>query len=75
MTLTARSALVATLALAILWTGGWTGPLTGSALQDKTALTTGDPPTNGVWIDSLDLSNAPIRRPRAGRGQMAPRPR
>src|SRR5262249_30601473 len=31
-----------------------------------------DPPPNGVWIDSLDLSNAPIRRPRAGRGQTTP---
>jgi alpha-galactosidase len=27
-----------------------------------------------IWIDSLDLSKAPIRRPRAGRGQPTPPP-
>src|SRR5215813_3487234 len=72
MTPPTRCALLATLAVAILWTGGWTGRLTGPAKQDKTPLTTADPPPNGVWIDSLDLSNAPIRRPRAGRGQTTP---
>ncbi|HEY3884618.1 MAG TPA: NPCBM/NEW2 domain-containing protein, partial [Vicinamibacterales bacterium] len=34
-----------------------------------------NPPPNGVWVDSLDLSTAPIRRPRRfGRGQTAPPP-
>ena len=36
--------------------------------QDQTALRAADPPANGVWVDSLDLSQAQIRRPRAGRG-------
>lgn len=32
-----------------------------------------DPPPNGVWVDSLDLTNAPLRRPRRfGRGQTTP---
>ena len=33
-----------------------------------------DPPQNAVWVDSLDLSNAPIRRPRPQRGQTAAAP-
>ena len=36
------------------------------------ALRLADPPANGVWVDSLDLSKASIRRPRAGRGQPTP---
>jgi alpha-galactosidase len=35
--------------------------------QDQAALQQADPPPGGLWIDSLDLSKAPIRRPaRAG---------
>ena len=33
-----------------------------------------DAPTNAVWVDGLDLSRAPIRRPRAQRGQPPPAP-
>jgi len=40
--------------------------------QDAAALQKADPPANGVWVDSLDLSKAQIRRPRAGRGQPVP---
>src|SRR5215510_12487417 len=40
-------------------------PLAGFR-QDAAALQGSDPPANGIWVDSLDLSNAPIRR---GRGQ------
>jgi len=35
--------------------------------QDAAALQKADAPANGVWVDSLDLSKAPIRRPRAQR--------
>jgi alpha-galactosidase len=42
--------------------------------QDAAALRLADPPANGVWVDSLDLSKASIRRPRAGRGQPAAPP-
>ncbi|MGA2261313.1 MAG: hypothetical protein ABSH28_07750, partial [Acidobacteriota bacterium] len=40
--------------------------------QDAANLRKADPPANGVWVDSLDLSKASVRRPRAGRGQPAP---
>src|SRR3954454_9802481 len=52
------------------------GALTSSrpAAQDAAALQRADPPPNGVWLDSLDLSKAPLRRPRGGRGQTAPPP-
>jgi alpha-galactosidase len=45
--------------------------------QDIASLSRADPPAGGIWIDSLDLSKAAIRRPRAGRGaagQPAPAP-
>jgi len=42
--------------------------------QDVASLQRAEPPANGVWLDSLDLSKAPLRRPRAGRGQTAPPP-
>ncbi len=42
--------------------------------QDGAALKASDPPPNGVWVDSLDLSKASIRRPRGGRGQTTPPP-
>src|SRR5262249_10006564 len=47
-------------------------PLAGR--QDAAALQGTDPPPNGVWVDALDLTNAPIRRPRPQRGQTAPPP-
>jgi alpha-galactosidase len=37
--------------------------------QDAATLSKVDPPAGGIWVDSLDLSKASIRRPRAGRGQ------
>jgi alpha-galactosidase len=46
-----------------------------NAQQGSTnALQGNDPPSNGVWLDSLDLTKAPLRRPRGGRGQAAPAP-
>ena len=33
-----------------------------------------DPPAGAIWVDSLDLARAPIRRPRAGQGQPTPPP-
>jgi hypothetical protein len=47
-------------------------PLAGR--QEAAVLQGADPPQNAVWVDSLDLSNAPIRRPRAQRGQTAAAP-
>ena len=41
----------------------------GAARQDAAALQGSDPPAHGVWLDSLDLSRAPVRRPRPQRGQ------
>jgi alpha-galactosidase len=45
-------------------------PLTIGAVraQEAAALQKADPPPNGVWVDSLDLSKAPIRRPARGQG-------
>ena len=46
--------------------------------QDPASLQGNDPPPGAIWVDSLDLSNAPVRRPRAGAagrqaaGQAAP---
>ena len=42
--------------------------------QDAATLRSTDAPPDGLWIDSLDLSKTPIRRPRAGRGQPTPPP-
>ena len=42
--------------------------------QDAASLQGADPPANGVWIDSLDLTGAPIRRPCGGRGAASPPP-
>ena len=66
MTFATCSALSAALALLVTWAV--------PAAQERTPLTSSEPPPNGVWIDSLDLSNSPIRRPRAGRGQTTPPP-
>ena len=38
----------------------------GFVSQDAAALQKTDAPPNGIWVDSLDLTNAQIRRPRAG---------
>jgi hypothetical protein len=51
--------------------------ITASAVvtdQDVAVLRAADPPPNGVFVDSLDLSRAAIRRPRAARGQPTPPP-
>jgi alpha-galactosidase len=37
--------------------------------QDEQALRAPDAPPNAVWVDSLDLSRATVRRPRGQRGQ------
>jgi alpha-galactosidase len=42
--------------------------------QDAVALQGADAPPNGVWVDSLDLGKAPIRRGRGQRGQTTPPP-
>src|SRR5258708_35460721 len=42
--------------------------------QDAAALQSADPPANGVWIDSLDLTAAPVRRGRGQRGSTTPPP-
>src|SRR6476620_8760198 len=39
------------------------------ARQDAAALQGATPPPNGIWLDSLDLTGTPIRRPRPARGQ------
>jgi alpha-galactosidase len=57
------SASICAAALAALWTSP------GLKAQDTAALQRADAPPNGVWVDALDLSKAPIRRPRAGPGQ------
>ena len=47
-------------------------PLTGH--QDPAALQGTDPPQNGIWVDSLDLTSVAIRRGRGQRGSTAPPP-
>jgi alpha-galactosidase len=42
--------------------------------QDAAALQKADAPPNGVWLDSLDLSSAAIRRGRGQRGSTTPPP-
>src|SRR3954468_13829860 len=42
--------------------------------QDAASIQGSDPPANGIWVDSLDLTNAPIRRGRGQRGSTAPPP-
>ncbi|HWT46000.1 MAG TPA: NPCBM/NEW2 domain-containing protein, partial [Vicinamibacterales bacterium] len=42
---------------------------TGISAQDAATLQRSDAPSNGFWIDSLDLSKEAIRRPRLPRGQ------
>jgi alpha-galactosidase len=46
----------------------------GAGRQETSALQGAEPPPNGVWVDNLDLSRAPVRRPRAQRGQTTPAP-
>ena len=54
-------------------TFGLAAPLSGSR-QDAPSLQGSDPPPNGVWVDSLNLSSAPIRRGRGQRGSTTPPP-
>ena len=42
--------------------------------QDAAVFQRADPPAGAIFLDSLDLSKASIRRPRAGRGQPTPPP-
>jgi alpha-galactosidase len=42
--------------------------------QDSAILQRSEAPEHGVWVDSLDLSKAPIRRPRGQRGSTTPPP-
>jgi alpha-galactosidase len=42
--------------------------------QEAALLQSVVPPANGVWLDSLDLSGAALRRPRRVRGQSTPPP-
>lgn len=42
--------------------------------QDASVFQRPDPPAGALFVDSLDLSKASIRRPRAGRGQPTPPP-
>jgi alpha-galactosidase len=44
------------------------------AAQDSASLQRTDAPEHGVWVDTLDLSKAPIRRPRGQRGSALPPP-
>src|SRR5262249_23097423 len=44
------------------------------AAQDPQVFRAAGSPPNAVWVDSLDLSRAPIRRPRGQRGQPPPAP-
>jgi alpha-galactosidase len=44
------------------------------AAQDAAVLQKAEAPANGVWLDSLDLSKEPMRRPRRPRGETAPPP-
>ena len=68
---TTRSIVVFTVAAcAGLSTLGWS-PL---AAQTAAELQGADPPAHALWVDSLDLSKASIRRPRAPRGRGAGRP-
>ncbi len=45
-----------------------------AVVQDAQALHGAEAPANAVWVDSLNLSQAQIRRPRAQRGQPPPGP-
>jgi alpha-galactosidase len=52
-------------------TFGLAAPLAGSR-QNAPSLQGSEPPPNGVWVDSLDLSSSPIRRGRGQRGSPPP---
>ena len=47
---------------------------TAVGAQDASVFQRPDPPSGALFVDSLDLSKASIRRPRAGRGQPTPPP-
>ena len=64
----ARFRLVSASALAF----ALASPLAG--FKQDVAIQGTDAPPNGVWVDSLDLSRAPLRRPRGQRGQTTPPP-
>src|SRR2546425_5105220 len=44
----------------------------GRTAQDPATLHSADAPPNSVWVDTLELSKAMIRRPRTPRGQTTP---
>jgi alpha-galactosidase len=66
MSRTSRFLLAAALAVALAT------PIAGG--QDAAALQGSDPPANGIWVDSLDLTNVTIRRGRGQRGSTTPPP-
>jgi alpha-galactosidase len=68
------AASVGALVLAAAPVIGRSGDRHGAAAQDAAVLQAADPPQNGLWVDSLDLTNAPIRRGRGQRGSTAPPP-
>ena len=56
--------------VAVLCAAGLVGSIEFGPIRAQSApeLQKADPPAHAVWVDSLDLSKASIRRPRAGRG-------
>lgn len=67
---TARIVFILSVELVLTATLG----LKSAGVQDAAVLQKADPPANAVWVDSLDLARASIRRPRAARGQATPPP-
>jgi len=57
-------------AVAVLCAAGLVGSIEFGPIRAQSApeLQKSDPPAHAVWVDSLDLSKASIRRPRPGRG-------
>lgn len=79
MTYVARTLAAGLVVLAGLGAGpvGTGAAAPSRAGQDAAALQQPEAPPNGIWVDSLDLSDAPIRRPRRRRargGEPQPEP-
>ncbi|MGD8328251.1 MAG: NPCBM/NEW2 domain-containing protein [Acidobacteriota bacterium] len=69
MTHPKRALFVALWMAVALAAGGSFAHSAPRAPQDAVTLQQTEAPPDGVWVDSLDLSNAPIRRPRRPRGR------